>query len=308
MSNPEKRNSSLAIFEDKEIRRILVDDEWYYSVIDVVGALTESSNPRNYWSMLKSRELENGIELYTNCVQLKMKAEDGKKRLTDCADNEGILRIIQSIPSRKAEPFKRWLARVGAERIQEIEQPSKAIERGKGYYVAQGRTPEWIQTRVAGIETRITFTDQLKESGIKKGYEYAVLTNEMYKSWSGFNASEYKDHKGLTKKESLRDNMTPMELATTIFSETAAKELIEKSGAKGFKQTKDQIHIAGNITKEALDRIEKETGKKVVTHNNMKEFDSIEGKRELIQQSLPEGTEEEKPIQPEPGNKDGKVE
>ena len=184
MDKIEKNNSRLAIFEDQEIRRILVGDEWYYSVIDVVSVLTESTNARSYWNKLKERELEHGIELSTICLQLKLIATDGKKRLTDCADNEGILRIIQSVPSKKAEPFKRWLASAGAERLEEIEQPSKAIERGKGYYIAQGRTTDWIQTRMAGIDTRVTFTDRLKESGIKKGYEYATLTNEMYKSWS----------------------------------------------------------------------------------------------------------------------------
>lgn len=277
--------NKLAIFEDTEIRRILVGDEWYYSVVDVVSALTSSSNPRNYWSTLKKRELKYGIELSTNCVQLKLPANDGKKYLTDCADNEGILRIVQSVPSKKAEPFKRWLAKVGAERIEEIEQPAKAIERAKGYYVQKGYSPEWVQTRIAGIDTRISFTDSLKERGIKPGYEYALLTNEMYKSWSGYTAKEYKEHKGLSSKESLRDNMTPMELATTLFSETAAKELIDKSDAQGFVETQNQIHIAGQITKEALEKIEKETGKKVVTHKNMKELNSATKQKGIVQSS-----------------------
>ncbi|NVK85293.1 MAG: Bro-N domain-containing protein [Cytophagia bacterium] len=278
-------SNKLAIFEDSEIRRIQVGDEWYYSVVDVVAALTSSSNPRNYWSTLKKRELKHGIELSTNCVQLKLLANDGKKYLTDCADNEGILRIIQSVPSKKAEPFKRWLAKVGAERIDEIEQPAKAIERAKGYYLQKGYSPEWVQTRIAGIDTRISFTDSLKERGIKPGFEYAVLTNEMYKSWSGFTAKEYKVHKGLTSKESLRDNMTPMELATTLFSETAARELIDKSEAQGFVETQNQIHIAGKITKEALEKIEIETGKKVVTHKNMKELNSATKQKAIIQSS-----------------------
>lgn len=178
-------DNRLAIFEGSEIRRISVDDEWYYSVVDVIKALTDSDNPRNYWSMLKARELENGVELSTICVQLKLISSDGKKYLTDCADNEGVLRIIQSVPSKKAEPFKRWLARVGKERLDEIEQPAKAIERARGYYIAKGYTPEWVQSRIAGIETRVTFTDKLKESGIKQGYEYAILTNEMYQSGLG---------------------------------------------------------------------------------------------------------------------------
>jgi DNA-damage-inducible protein D len=278
-------DNKLAIFEGSEIRRISVDDEWYYSVVDVIKALTDSDNPRVYWNALKTREKENGIELSTICIQLKLMSSDGKKYQTDCTDNEGILRIIQSVPSKKAEPFKRWLAKVGKERLDEIEQPAKAIERAKGYYTAKGYSPEWVQTRIAGIDTRITFTDKLKDSGIKEGYEYAILTNEMYQSWSGLSAEEYKKHKGLSKKESLRDNMTPMELATTLFSETAAKELIDKSGAKGFIETKKQIHIAGNITKEAVQKIEEQTGKKVVTHKNMKELNSAKIQKELIQSS-----------------------
>jgi DNA-damage-inducible protein D len=286
MSKKLQRQGSnrLAIFEGSEIRRILVGDEWYYSVVDVIGALTDTKNPRRYWSDLKNKESE--IQTYDFIVQLKLESPDGKKRLTDCADNEGMLRIIQSIPSRKAEPFKQWLARVGAERIEEIEQPGKAIERAKGYYVTKGYTPDWIQSRVAGIEARVTFTDKLKESGIKEGYEYAMLTNEMYSSWSGYTASEYKQHKGLGQKDSLRDNMTPMELATTLFSETAAKELIEKTGAKGFQQTRTQIHVAGNITKEAIKRIEGQTGKKVVTHKNMTELNSPEVQKQIAQENL----------------------
>lgn len=282
-----KKDSRLALFEDNQIRRIKVDDEWYFSVVDVIGALTESSNPRNYWSTLKTRELENGVELSTNCVQLKLLSNDGKKYLTDCADNEGILRIIQSVPSKKAEPFKRWLAKVGAERIEEIEQPSKAIERGKGYYLQKGYSQEWVETRTASIDTRHKFTDTLKEHGITEGREYAILTNDMYESWSGYSAKDYKHHKGLDNKESLRDHMTPMELATALFSETAAKELIDKSGAQGFKQTRTQIHIAGNITKEAVKKIESQTGKRVVTHKNMKELNSPEVQKQLAQDSMP---------------------
>ena len=287
-----KANDKLAIFEDQEIRRIRVGEDWYYSVVDVIAALTNSDNPRNYWSMLKSRENEHGVELSTVCVQLKLVSKDGKKRLTDCADNEGILRIIQSVPSRKAEPFKIWLAKVGSERIAEIEQPAKAIERAKGYYIAKGYTPEWVETRIAGISTRRMFTDMLKSHGVKESYEYAILTNEMYSSWSGFNAGEYREHKGVGKTESLRDHMTPLELASTIFSEATSKELIEKTGAQGFAETKKAIHLAGTFTKEAIEKLEKETGKKVVTHKNMKALNSPEIQKELIQQSIPKGLED----------------
>jgi len=286
-------SNRLALFEDSELRRILVGDDWYYSVVDVIKALTGSSNPKRYWSDIKNKE--NGTQSYDFIVQLKLESSDGKKYSTDCADNEGLLRIIQSIPSKKAEPFKQWLAKVGAERIEEIEQPAKAIERGKGYYIEKGYTNNWVQTRIAGIDTRNTFTDTLKGHGIKENYEYAILTNEMYQSWSGFSAIEYKKHKGINKKGSLRDNMTPMELATTLFSETAAKELIDKSGADGFAETRTQIHIAGKITKEAVDKIEKETGKKVVTHENSKALNSPEIQKQLVQQSIPRKLEEKTP-------------
>jgi hypothetical protein len=189
------------------------------------------------------------------------------------------------VPSKKAEPFKRWLARVGKERLDEIEQPAKAIERAKGYYLAKGYIPKWVQTRLAGIDTRHTFTDSLKDSGIKESYEYAILTDELYKSSFGFSTTEYKKHKGLSKKDSLRDNMTPLELASTIFSEATSTEIIEKTGAEGFIETKNAIHIAGNITKEAIKKIEKQTGKKVVTHKNYKELDNPEIRKELIQKT-----------------------
>lgn len=265
---------------------------WYYSVVDIIGALTDSTNARRYWTDLKAKmQTDENNQLYDFIVQLKLKSSDGKKYSTDCADAEGVLRIIQSVPSKKAEPFKMWLARVGKERLDEIEQPAKAIERGKSYYLAKGYNQEWVQSRIAGIDTRVTLTDSLKDHGIKAGQEYALLTNEMYKSWSGFTAVEYKDHKRLDKKDSLRDNMTPMELATTLFSETAAKELIEKSGAEGFVETKKQIHIAGSITKEAVNKIEAQTGKKVVTHKNMKELNSPEIQKELIKKSWPKDIE-----------------
>jgi len=278
----DKINDKIAVFEDSEIRRILVDDEWYYSVVDVIQALTDSSNPRNYWSTLKKRELENGVELSTNCVQLKMASSDGKKYITDCADNEGIFRILQSIPSKKAEPFKKWLARLGKERLDEISQPAKAIERANSYYIAKGYSPDWVQTRTASIQTRTSFTDTLKEHGITENKHYGILTNEMYQSWSGFNASEYKEYKNLNKSDSLRDNMTPLELAATIFSEETAKEIIKNANADGFFETKNAIHIAGKITNEAIVKIEKQTGKKVVTHENMKALNSVKIQKELI--------------------------
>jgi DNA-damage-inducible protein D len=269
---------------------VFFDDDWYYSVEDVVKALTDSKSPKEYINKLRKRNesLNQGWGQIVHTLPLETK---GGKQSTNCANSEGLFRLIQEMPSKKAEPFKRWLARIGKERLDEIEQPAKAIERGKMYYQMQGRSTEWIQTRLAGIDTRHTFTDTLKESGIKEGYEYAVLINELYSSWSGFTAMEYKEHKRLSKKDSLRDNMTPLELASTIFSEATSKEMIEKTGAKGFAETKHAIHIAGNITKEAIQKLEKETGKKVVTHDNYKELNSPEIQKNLVRKSLPENAE-----------------
>ena len=278
----EEKTNKLAIFDGSEIRRVLLDEEWYYAIEDVVRVLSGSADPKGYIKDMRRRDeaLSQGWGQIATPLPIKT---TGGIQSVNCANSEGVLRIIQAIPSKIAEPFKRWLARVGRERLDEIEQPAKAIERAKSYYLAKGYAQEWVQTRIAGIDTRISLTDKLKESGIKEGYQYAILTNEMYQSWSGFTAEEYKEHKGLEKKESLRDNMTPMELATTLFSETAARELIEKSGAQGFVQTRRQIHIAGNITKEAIEKIEKETGKKVVTHENLKALNSPEIQKELAQ-------------------------
>lgn len=289
-----EESNKIALFEGEEIRRVMFDEEWFYSIEDVVGVLSESSNPKEYVKKLRQRdeELSKGWGQIVHPLPIMTK---GGRQNINCADTEGIFRIIQSIPSKNAEPFKRWLARVGKERLDEIEQPAKAIERGKGYYQTKGYSPEWIQSRTAGIDTRVSLTDALKESGITQGYEYAILTNEMYRSWSGFTASEYKKHKGLGSKDSLRDNMSTMEVATTLFSETAAKELIEKTGAKGFQETKTQIHIAGTIAREAVKRIEKETGKKVVTHKNMRELNSPEVQKQIAQESTPKKKEIEEP-------------
>ena len=280
-----KLTNKLAVFEGNEIRRIIVDDEYYYSVVDVVRVLTDSTNPNNYWNMLKKREFENEVELSTNCVQLKLISSDGKKYLTDCADTEGLFRIIQSIPSKKAEPFKLWLAQLGKERLDEIEQPGKAIERAKSYYEIKGYNKQWIETRTAGIHTRHEFTDALKEKKIKDK-EYAILTNEMYHSTFGMYANEYKQHKGLDKGESLRDNMTPLELASTIFSEATATEFLEHADEEGFYSSRKYIIKAGNITKEAIDKIEKETGKKVITKENFKYLNLPERQKELVQKTF----------------------
>lgn len=277
--------NKIAIFEGKDVRKINLDGEWFFSIEDVIKVLTDSKNPSGYLKDLRRRDEEISKGWGQIATPLPMQTVGGKQNV-NCANTEGIFRIIQSIPSKKAEPFKRWLARVGKERLDEIEQPSKAIERAKGYYVAKGYTPEWIQTRTAGIETRHTFTEKLKESGIRHGYEYAILTDELYKSSFGLSCNEYKELKGLNKKESLRDNMSPLELAATLFSEATSTEIINKTGAKNFVETKTAIHVAGTITKEAIDKVEKATGKKVITHKNAQELDTPEIRKELAQKTL----------------------
>lgn len=280
-----KKSNKIALFEGSEIRRVTLDGEWFYSVEDIVLALTDSSNAKAYVNKLRQRddELNKGWGQFVHTLPMATK---GGLQNINCANTEGVFRIIQSIPSKKAEPFKRWLARIGKERLDEIEQPSKAIERAKGYYLAKGYSKEWIQTRTASLDTRHAFTDTLKEHGIKEGYEYAILTDELYASSVGMKSTEYKEYKGLGKEDSLRDNMTPLELAVTIFSEATSTEIITKTEASGFVETKNAIHIAGNITKEAIRKIEKRTGKKVVTHKNAKELDSPKIRKELAQQPL----------------------
>jgi prophage antirepressor-like protein len=282
---PKQTSNKIAIFEGEEIRRVVIDGEWFYSVEDIVLVLTESTDTKQYIKKLRQRDDELNSNWGTICTPLPLIAKDGKRRLINCSDTEGIFRIIQSIPSKKAEPFKRWLARIGKERLDEIEQPSKAIERAKGYYLQKGYSQQWVETRTASIDTRHKFTDTLKDHGIKENYEYAILTNELYSSSFGLDSTQYRGYKGLTKKDSLRDNMTPMELAAVIFSEATSTEIISETNADGFIETKNAIHIAGNITKEAIQKIEKETGKKVITHKNAKELDSPEIRKELAKQS-----------------------
>jgi DNA-damage-inducible protein D len=289
MSNKETTNK-IAIFEDKEIRKIKLDSEWYFSIEDIVKVLTDSVDPKGYIKDLRRRDEEISKAWGQIATPLPVVTKGGRQNI-NFSNTEGIFRIIQSIPSKKAEPFKRWLARIGKERLDEIEQPAKAIERGKSYYLAKGYTQEWIQTRTVAIETRHTFTDKLKDVGIKEPKHFAILTNELYESSFGYTSSGYKYYKNLAKEDSLRDNMTPLELAATIFSEATSTEIIIQTGAKNFVETKNAIHIAGNITKEAIAKIEKQTGKKVVTHKNAKELDTPEIRKELAQQSLPKKKE-----------------
>jgi DNA-damage-inducible protein D len=230
--------NALSIFEGKKIRKTWYNEEWWFSVVDIVDALVDSDNPRNYWNMLKTREKESsGIELYTFCVQLKLIAEDGKLRETDCTNTEGAFRIIQSIPSPKAEPFKLWLAKTGYERIQEIENPELAQNRAKGYYEMKGYPKEWIDKRLRGIAIRQELTDEWNERGIKQETGFAILTNEITKATFGKTVQEYKEFKGVPKKnQNLRDHMNDLELIFTMLGEKATTEITRVRDDKEFPQ------------------------------------------------------------------------
>ena len=257
------------LFEEKEIRSIWdkEKEDYYYSVVDVIGALTDSNVPKRYWTDLKRKLNEEGSQLYEKIVQLKMLAKDGKLRQTDALDTKGILRLIESVPSPKAEPFKLWLANVGSERIDEVFDPEKAITRAINYYKKRGYDDEWIKKRLTGILNRNKLTDTWKESGIKENYEYAILTNEIYKEWSGMKASDYKEYKGL-RKESLRDNMSDIEVALTDLGEIATRELSNVHKPYGLEQNKKIAQMGGNTAKVARDDLEKKLGKRVITKDN----------------------------------------
>ena len=271
------------LFEGKEIRSIWdrEKEEYYFSVVDVVAALTDSNNPRNYWNMLKKRmSEEEQSELSTKCVQLKLKAQDGKLRETDTLDTKGILRLIESIPSPKAEPFKMWLANLGSERIDEVFDPEIAIKRAIDYYRKRGYSDKWIETRLKGILSRNKLTDVWKENGITKDYEYGILTNEIYKSWSGMKSSEYKEYKGI-RKESLRDNMTDVEIALTDLGEIATRELTKEYKPYGLEENKEMAKRGGNIAKITRGNLEKELGRTVVTKENTLNYQYIDNIKQL---------------------------
>ena len=259
------------LFEGKEIRSIWDKEkqEYYFSIIDIISALTDSKNPRDYWYRLKVRMTkEEKSELSTKCRQLKMKAPDGKMRETDTLDTKGILRLIESVPSPKAEPFKLWLAQVGSERIDEVFDPEIAINRAVNYYHNKGYDDEWIKARLAGIVNRNKLTDVWKENGIEENYEYAILTNEIYETWSGMKANEYKKYKGL-RKESLRDNMSDIEVVLTDLGEIATRELAKKHKPKGLEENKKIAKRGGSIAKNTRNNLEKELGERVITTRNL---------------------------------------
>ena len=243
----DKINTITNLFEGNEIRSVWdsKNEDYYFSVIDVIKVLTESDDPSHYWRTLKSRMIKEGNQTVTNCDTFKLKAKDGKMRSTDMLDTEGIFRLIESVPSPKAEPFKMWLASLGSERIDEVFDPEKAVNRAVNYYRNKGYSDEWIERRLKAILNRNKLTKVWKENGIKEDYEYGILTNEIYKAWSGMKASEYKKFKGI-RKESLRDNMTDIEVALTDLGEIATRELAKKHKPYGLKQNKQIAKRGGN--------------------------------------------------------------
>ena len=261
--------SNIKVFEDKKIRTEwdAEKEDWWFSVVDVVAILTDSPNPRKYWSVLKTRLKKEGSELATNCSQLKLQSADGKYYMQDVLNTKGILRLIQSIPSPKAEPFKLWLAQVGSDRLDEIADPEKAMQRGADFYRAKGYSPEWITQRLLSIKIRKELTDEWKERGIEKESDYAILTNELTKAWSGRDVKSYKALKNL-KKESLRDNMTDIELTINQLAELTTKTLSQQEKPETFAKSKDVARRGGKVAKNAKDEFEKATGTKVVSSVN----------------------------------------
>ena len=257
------------LFEGHEIRSIWDSEkeDYYFSVVDVIGALTDSSNPRHYWAVLKSRLKNEGSQVVTNCDQLKMMVPDGKMRMRDALDTEGIFRLIESVPSPKAEPFKVWLAKLGREEVDNAFDPSKGIDKMIDYYLRKGYTLEWIEARIKAIIDRKKLTNAWHDSGIESNSEYAILTNAIYKEWSGMTASEYKVHKGI-RKENLRDNMTDIEVVLTDLGEIATRELTKEHKPQGLKENKRIAKMGGNVAKVARDDIENKLGRSVISKEN----------------------------------------
>ena len=271
-------DNEIKLFEGNQIRSIWDNEreEWYFSIVDIVGVLTESENPRRYWSDLKRKmkDEEGAVQLYENIVQLKMKATDGKMRSTDVADMQGVFRIIQSVPSPKAEPFKMWLAEVGKERIDEIIDPELTIDRALATYLQKGYTREWINQRLQAIQVRKELTDTWQDHGVKVGKEYAILTNEITKAWSGMTTRQYKDYKGL-KKQNLRDNMTTTEIILNMLAEAATKDIANATHPQGLEENKKVAKDGGSIAGNARREIEERTGKPVITSKNAIDFSRL---------------------------------
>ena len=266
----------IKLFENNKIRSVWDEEkeEWFFSIIDIIAVLTESINPQAYWRKLKQRLKEEGNETVTNCHTLKMKALDGKMRKTDVADIQGIFRIIQSIPSPKAEPFKMWLAEVGKDRVEEIIDPELTIDRALETYLEKGYSREWINQRLQAIQVRKELTDSWQDHGVEKGKEYAILTNEITKAWSGMSVRKYKDFKGL-KKENLRDNMTTLELVLNMLAEATTTELVKTNNPQGLKENIKTAKEGGEIAGEARKNIEQKTGKSVISNKKAIDFTNV---------------------------------
>lgn len=290
-----KQNDQIQLFENQKIRTAwdAEQEEWYFSVVDVVGVLTDQPDTRHaakYWSVLKTRLKKEGSELPTNCSQLKLKSADGKRYLTDVADTEQLLRIIQSIPSPKAEPFKLWLAQVGRERIEETIDPEQAIDRALETYLKKGYSEEWVHQRLLAIRIRNELTDEWSKRGVEKGREYAILTDEISRAWSGMTTRQYKRLKGL-KKENLRDNMSDLELVLNMLAEASTTSISRTEQPKGLEENKKVARRGGRIAGNARRELEQETGRPVVTAENAQTLQQlvtgvVEGAAELA-----EGTE-----------------
>jgi DNA-damage-inducible protein D len=267
-----EEKNSMAIFDDFRIRRVFDNekDKWFFSVVDIVAALIEQPDfklARNYWKVLKNRLAKEGSELVTNCNQLKLQAADGKYYMTDVADVETLLRLIQSVPSKKAEPIKVWLAKVGYERMQEMADPELALNRSREYWQSHGRSEKWIQQRMTGQETRNKLTDYWDGHGVKKGDEFAMLTNIIHKEWSGLSVKDHKDLKGL-ERQNLRDHMSEAELIFTALAELSTRQIAETEKSEGLEENKDSAVKGGNIAKDARKALEDKTGKSVITDQN----------------------------------------
>ena len=285
------KQQALKLFEERRVRTVWDDEQekWYFSIVDVVAVLTDSSNPQTYWRVLKKRLLAEGNETVTNCNGLKMQATDGKMRLTDVADTEQLLRLIQSIPSPKAEPFKLWMAKVASERLNQIQDPELSIDQALMDYKRMGYSDSWINQRLKSIEIRKDLTDEWKKHGLQEGVQFATLTDIIYQTWSDMTSKEYKQFKGL-KKENLRDNMTNKELVLNMLAELSTKEISETSDPETFNDHIDIAQQGGEVARNARLELEAKTGKRVISPLNAKSGILLKGKSEDISK---EGSEDQ---------------
>ena len=267
------KKQAIQLFQERKVRTVWDDEQekWYFSIVDVCGVLTDSPNPRNYWKVLKYRLLKEGNETVTNCNQLKLKSEDGKMRLTDVADTEQLFRIIQSIPSPKAEPFKQWMAQVASQRLDQMQDPELSIEQAIVDYRRLGYSEAWINQRIKSIEVRKELTDEWKRTGVQEGLEFASLTDIITREWSGFTTKQYKHYKGL-KKENLRDNMTNLEIALNILAEASATEISKDRNPKGYNAQTQVAKEGGSVAKAARKQLESKLGRSVITKDKASDY------------------------------------